>query len=624
MAHSAAPCERPSAASFPVASTQTRWLLAGLLAWAFGVRLWYASTGLDEGRFTDESYILDNVASFLTHGSLHPVHLYYPELGNLLHSLLLGAADALARWSGRGNQTILQDRSFTPAAYFLSRSFQACIGVLTIYWTYRLGRRFLSPRVGLLAALALAAVPVHVRLSIVIKPDILMLLGLLITVEATAAALASGRLRYFLGAGAAVGLATAGKYNGVAAAVPIAVLALPGVRREPAILARLAAAGAASLLVFALIDPFFFTMQEKFQRNFGRTLEHYKDLAGDAGEAEASHLEALRDAPAIMLSPNFHGVVTGVLGLAGLAVTFIWAWRRRDRCLALLTISPLAYLSLYAVMTNHPKNNNYLPLCPFIALGAAALAGEAWRRHGRAAPAFAAVTLLWCATLVWRPMAYTYREIVPTTLAEAEQTLLAKLAPLANSRVLYQLGATDDELQLPDYRDHELLLEPEPGDRADLDLADAEIFTSDALANRIMAGRLASASQVVRIVPRPFRVQGEPLSLVLHPWAPAGDPIELEALPSGRAGTCTVRLPAGLAFPLVVSFELILPRRTAAPDAVIVGTHRLDLLPAGRHNKRWLTERLRLADVPGEIAITDLPANVEPQSVRLFLWAKPL
>src|SRR6185312_11692868 len=74
-----------------------RGLLAALLVWAFGVRLWFASGGLDAGRFFDERYVLENVYRFLTAGSLRPAHLFYPELGNLLHTLLLGTADALAR-----------------------------------------------------------------------------------------------------------------------------------------------------------------------------------------------------------------------------------------------------------------------------------------------------------------------------------------------------------------------------------------------------------------------------------------------------------------------------------------------------------------------------------------------
>jgi hypothetical protein len=619
----------------PVASAPARWLLAGLLAWAFGVRLWFASQGLEDGRFADEKFTLDNVASYLTQGSLRPVHLHYPALGSLLHALLLGTADALARWSGRGSQTILRDWSFTPAAYFLARGLQACIGVLTIYWTYRLGRRLLSPRAGLLAALALSAVPIHLQLSAVVKPDILLLLGILIAAEATAAALANERLRDFLGVGMAVGLATAAKYNGVAAALPIAVLALPGARRAPAVLGRLAAAGAVALLVFALIDPFFFIMPDKFQRNFRSTLRHYKIMAAETGEPEGSRLGVVQAALPTIVSPELHGMVTGALGLAGLGLTLAWAARRRDRGLALLTAFPLAYLGLYAAMTNYPKNNNYLPLCPFVALGAAALFGEAGRRlPGRAAPALAAATGLWCATLVWQPMAYAYAEMVPSTLVEAEQTLYGRLSPMAELRVLYQFGTTAEELQLREGRSRALLHQVDRGvngangvsganvDGDELALADAEIFTARALADRLAAGRLARApaAQVVRIEPRPFHARGEGLTLVLHPWALAAEPLELDEAAPGKAERWTVRPPAGLASPLVVSFEVILPPGSEAPDEIIAGTHRLDLFPGGNHGRRWLTERLRLPELPGEIALTGLPADVEPQLVRLFLW----
>jgi hypothetical protein len=596
--------------------------------WAFGVRLWFASKGLDEGRFPDESFILDNVASFLTQGSLRPVHLHYPALGNLLHSLLLGTADALARWSGRGNQTIVHDWSFTPAAYLLARGLQVCVGVLTIYWTYRLGRRLLSPRVGVLAALVLAAVPMHVRLSAVVKPDILMLLGLLIAAEATAVALAKGRLRYFLGAGAAVGLATAAKYNGVATALPIALFALPGVRRDPRILARLVVAGAISLLVFVLINPFFFPMLEKFQRNFGSTLRHYKTMAAEDGDAETSHLAILGTTPSVLASPDFHGIVTSGLGAAGLALTLVWAWRRRDWGLVLPTAFPLAYLALYAAMTTYPKSNNYLPVSPFIALGAAALVDDVGRRlRGRNAAVFAIVTILWCVTLVWRPMAYSYVEMVPSTLAEAEQALREKLAPMASLRVLYQLGTTDDELRLRDGRGrHALVRQLDRSAQASgaaLGLADAEVFTPTALADPATAARLATASQIVKIEPGLFRARGEPLTLRLHPWALAGEPIELEEAASGKADTWTVSLPPGSANPPIVSFEAIVEEEAAAPDEVTVGGQRLEFFPGGNHGQRWLTERLRLPNLPTEITLAGVPANVKPKRLRLFLWTAP-
>jgi hypothetical protein len=614
----------PSPAPDPDHPSRERWLLAALLAWALGVRLWFAATGLDAGRFVDERYILDNVRSFLATGSLRPVHLYYPGLGNLLHSLLLGAADALARWTGRGGEAILRaDGQFTPTAYLLSRGLQACAGVLTLYWTYRIGRRLLSPRAGLLAALILAAVPLHVRQSVVVKPDILMLLGLLIATEATLAALASGRLRQLLGAGAAVGLATSGKYNGVAAALPLALFALPRARREPAILVRLAAAGAAALLVFVLINPFFFSMLDRFQRDFSNTLEHYERKSAD--EPAPTHLGVFLATGPEMLAPNFHGLFTGLLGFAGLLFLLAQAWRRRNEGLALLTAFPLVYMVLYAASTTYAKTNNYLPVCPYLALGAAALADEAWRRaRGPAARRVLAMALaVWCATLIWRPMAYTYVQTVPATLDLAEDALAERLGELPSLRVLYQVGATDRAVWVGEGGARALVRNFERIDQTtarDLDLADVEIYTPAALASPSAAGRLA-AGQALRMEPGFFRARGEPLTLVLHPWPPAGDPVELEMQPPAEpGGAWSGKLPSGLRLPAFASCEVIVAAGADAPEAVVAGARRLELFPGGRRDRRWLTERFRFEGTPEPFALPGVPAGGKPPRMRLWLW----
>jgi 4-amino-4-deoxy-L-arabinose transferase-like glycosyltransferase len=599
------------------------------------VRLWFASRGLNEGRFFDERYILENVYRFFTQGSLRPVHMFYPQLGTLLHTLLLGTADALARWTGQGSETILRQQQFTPTAYLLSRGLQVCIGVLSIYWTWRLGRRLLSPRAGLLAALALSAVPMHVRQSAVIKPDILLLLALLIAAEATVAALASGRLRELLGVGAAVGLAAASKYNGVAAALPLALFALPRARREPAILARLVAAGVVSLLVFVLLNPFFFSMQERFNHDFSHILEHYQ-VQSRHNALERSHLAVLWATPSVMSSAMYHGLFTGLLGFAGLLFVLGWAWRRRDdrssQGLALLAVLPISYLALYAAMTTYPKTNNFLPLCPFLALGAAALVSAAWGRlHGPAARVFAVAAVLWCATLIWRPMAYAYTETAPTTLATAESTLSTELSVRGNSRIVYQVGAVGRPMVV-DLRGEALVRVVTGIDQTTpqaLDLADAEVFTPAALASPAAAQRVAAAAaaqqQVLRIEPRLFHSRGEPLTLVLHPWSPVGRPVELAMLPPGAGGAWTARLPAHLAeslrFPALASFEVIVSGGSR-PEAVAVGSQRLPLFSGARRGRRWLTERVRLAQPPEEIALPGLPADAPRPRLRLLLWGE--
>ena len=556
------------------------------------------------------------------------MQLFYPGLGNLLHSLLLGAADVLARWTGHGGETILRHGQFTPTAYLLCRGLQCCIGVLTVYWTWRLGRRLLSPRAGLLGALVLAAVPMHVRQSGVIKPDILMLLGLLIAAEATAAALASGRLREFLGAGAAVGLAAAGKYNGVSAALPLALFALPRARREPAVLVRLAAAGAASLLAFLLLNPFFFAMLDRFQRDISHTLGHYQVMSRHSA-VEGTHLAVLWATPSEMTSAIFHGLFTGVLGFAGLLFVLGWAWRRRNPDLALLVVFPLSYLALYAAATTYPKTNNYLPLSPFLALGAAALVDAAWERlRGPAARVLVIAVVLWCGTLIWRPMAYAYVEAAPATLETAERTLSAELFERGNSRIVYQVGALGRPMVV-DQRGEALVHVISGIDQITpqaLNFADAEVYTPAALASPVAAQRVAAAEQqVLRIEPRPFRSRGVPLTLVLHPWPPMGRPIELETLPPGAGGAWTAKVPAQradrLRFPAFASFEVIV-FGGGRPEAVAVGSQRLPLFSGARRGRRWLTERVRLAQPPGEIALPGLPADAPRPRLRLLLWGE--
>ncbi len=620
-----APPLRPERSPFAA----ERWLLGALLVWAFGVRLWFARTGLDPSRFVDERFVLDNVRGVLEDGSLRPVNLYYPGLGSLLQSLLLGAADLLARWSGHGGETILHGGRFTPTAYFLGRGLQAAIGVLTLYWTWRLGRRLLSPRAGLLAALALAAVPLHVRQSAVIKPDILLLLGLLIAAEATAAAIASGRLRHFLGAGAAVGLATSAKYNGVTAALPLALLTLPSTRRDPAVLVRLAAAGAASLLVFALFDPYFFSMREKFRHDFSYTIEHYK-AKSSAGDTPPTHLDVLAATGPEMLSESFHGVFTGPLGFAGLLATAFWARRRRDRALALIPLFPLAYVAVYAASTTYAKTNNYLPVSPFLALGAAALVTAAWEAlHGTRRRLFAAAVLLWGLTLVWRPMAYAYEATIPSTLEVAEDILGTKLEPLASSRVLYQVGDLERLVWVGDDEGRALVREFETAGHAasaGSELADAEIYTPEDLRSPEAAARVAASPlAVLRVEPRPFKAHGEALTLLLHPWRPVGEPVELTMMSDLTPDIWIATLLPDPRFPAIASFEVVVPAGDAQPELLYVDSRPLPLFPGGRRDRRWLTERVRLDRPPSGASLRGRRLrfpNGRPPRLRILVWSR--
>src|SRR4029079_12791534 len=104
------------------------------------------------------------------------------------------------------------------------------------------------------------------------------------------------------------------------------------------------------------------------------------------------------------------------------------------------------------------------------------------------------------------------------------------------------------------------------------------------------------------------------------PWSPVGDPIELATLPAGDGSAWTARLPAGLPFPALASLAVIV-FGARPPEGVGVADRRLPVFSGGRHGRRWLTERVRLAQSPGEIALPGVATNAPRPRVRLLLWA---
>src|SRR6185295_16347371 len=85
---------------------------------------------------------------------------------------------------------------------------------------------------GLLAAAVLAAFPRHLLASVEFKPDILVILLVLLTFYWTLDAALRPSLARFLAVGLGVGLAVSTKYTGIAAALPITTAVLVNGRRD--------------------------------------------------------------------------------------------------------------------------------------------------------------------------------------------------------------------------------------------------------------------------------------------------------------------------------------------------------------------------------------------------------
>src|SRR3569832_2463328 len=95
------------------------WLLAAVLAAAFGARLWMALTA---PRFFDDHYVLNNILPFLN-GSLQPRHSYYGTLSWLPQALFLKVCDLLHSRTRQETQTERGARieGFTLGAFRIMR-----------------------------------------------------------------------------------------------------------------------------------------------------------------------------------------------------------------------------------------------------------------------------------------------------------------------------------------------------------------------------------------------------------------------------------------------------------------------------------------------------------------------
>lgn len=613
--------------------------LAVLVVAAFAIRLWMGSADLHGGRFWDERYTFQNVAELIEEGRAKPANAYHPTLAHLPQAGLLAAARSLCAATPLCVDPIVRQGRFTPLAYLLARWLQALFGALSLVALYRVGRRLFGPAEGLTAAALLAMVPWHVRQAAIFKPDILLLLLTIVAFEAALAVAERPTLRRHAAAGLAVGLATAAKYNGFTAGIPLFVATLADLRRAPRRLLLLAAAAAVAIAVFLALDPHLLTDFWMLQRDFGGTLRDYQRKGEEAG-ATAGAL--LVHAVTTLLSTPFHGPVVGAAGLAGLALLGASALRgglgsadqsrpERDGRLMLAGF-PLLYAVTYAALTTNPSAHNWLPLAPFTALAAAWLGVRAWRLAAARWPArvrrpaaVAALALL-VAVSAGLSFRYAYPATVTTTLDQAELHLVAELPPDLGERIVLYEPHEGRRLVVRRGPARKASVLPLPDDDREavreLRKADAAVVGFDTMW-RLGLLDPGATDRLESFRPGFLAAWGPPLVATVRPWCRAGRAVPL----SGRDGVYTVPAPAeddGV----WLSFALLTTpghdARLAAP--VVFAGRQLEVLwnrdtGAGL---RLVSERVEAPHDGGpwtlEVARED-PAAV--RDVRVVAWRPP-
>ena len=161
----------------------------------------------------DEIFPVKAAAGIVLRGNLNP-HFY--NYGSLYIYLL---APLLAP---------LQPHVSLSAAHLLARVLTVIFALATILLTYHIGRRLYGVGVGLLAGGLLAVAPLHVVHSHFATVDVPLTFLTTLCLAFSLSAFRSPRLRFFLLAAAASGLAASVKYSGgCSLLLPLALLLLP-------------------------------------------------------------------------------------------------------------------------------------------------------------------------------------------------------------------------------------------------------------------------------------------------------------------------------------------------------------------------------------------------------------
>ncbi|MFY9824321.1 MAG: glycosyltransferase family 39 protein [Thermoanaerobaculia bacterium] len=610
----------------PLRSRSTGLLLATVLVLGFGLRLWLV---LDLPFLYDDHYVINNISTVLD-GSLVPIHTMYGSLSYLPQALALAACDRLHAWTGisglavRGSEV----EDLTLGAYRIARMFVLAYGMLSLLMIYFVGRRLFSPMIGVAAAAVLSAYPRHVRSSADLKPDMLALLLTLVTLYWTVGATRVPRLSRFLLAGLGVGLAVSAKYTGVASALPLTVWALATGFRDRRRWGWLFLSGLTAVATYVILNPFVGKVLFFAPRLVNGYAKHARQDGSD-------HLTVLRGEVEFLALQ--HGWFLGALLLLGTVLLIYRLWRPAgpEWIPALLLLSlGLGYPALYAAGMTLLRRQNLLPALAAVALvcayGMIRCGQWVFRRLPPVrAPGLAAIAgLLTCGLVLAQPFEYTYAQVVPKTWVAATEALSARLAPVGAR----QLAIEPEDFHIKLAEDwKQATMSPAPSlaalSPALLDLMDAEVFPLSRTLGPEAAFYQRRQQRVARecrleIHTQWFRRRGIPLVLLLHPWTPAGDPIQVDfEQSSGPPGDLVARLPGSLAAGDILSIELVAPDDEDLTAVTLQpGGQSLPLEYAGHHGQRFrfLTPRFRYAaETQTRLSASD---EADPESFRLLLW----
>lgn len=358
--------ETSRSAAGPLRATLVLAIVAAAL-----LRFWALPQGIPFNVGVDEPEIMERALRIIRTGDFNPHFFDYPSLYIYVQAAVAVArfiAGAMhAKWSSLAQAS-------TPDFYLWGRAVTALLGTLTVWLTYRIGRRW-NERTGVLAAVLLATMPLHVRESHYVLTDVPTTLFVTLALLQSLAAHARPRLLTFAAAGAMAGLAAATKYNGVLAiAMPLVACLMTKDLRLSRLNACLAVV-AGCLAAFFVTAPYTLLDLPTFLNQFARLSSAYRNNPLGGERPWLTYAKHLRIAL---------GWAGSTLAAGGFLLGVVRMWTDRDRMKWVLVVTfPVLYFYFIAHQ-NIIYARYLLPLLPFLALLAAATFTELLTALGRA------------------------------------------------------------------------------------------------------------------------------------------------------------------------------------------------------------------------------------------------
>jgi len=307
----------------------------GLFALAFALRMLGISWGLPTAKHIysyhpDEIHVLSPALLYMLRGDWNPhffnygtLYLYLVGFVSKLFALI-GLSPGNMVFAQIGNSpTYLPDLSFL---HLIGRTITALLGAGSIVLIYFIGKKLGGRGLGIGAALLLTFAPLHLVNSHFATVDVPATFFLLLAALFCLNIISEGSLRWYLLAGAAIGLAAATKYT-LAAGI-VLIIGAHLLRGRFALREHLPLA--AGLLVFPLFFligcPYALTLEgglairPEFLQGFRFEAQHMREVRTaafvDTGSGWLYH--ALRGLPAAL------GIPLYLLSLAGMALAILY------------------------------------------------------------------------------------------------------------------------------------------------------------------------------------------------------------------------------------------------------------------------------------------------------------